>query len=47
MLTINHSLGSSLPIKTIITHFMSDAHDDLLFPVNMEHILYKPSILDL
>lgn len=46
-LTVNHSMVSRLPMKTIITHFMSGAHDDLLFTVYMEHILYKPFILDL
>lgn len=47
MLAVNHSMGISLPVKIIITHFMSGAHDELLFTVNMEHILYKPSILEL
>lgn len=34
-------------MKSIKTHFMSGARDNLLFTVNVEHTLYKPSILKL
>ena len=40
-LTINHSMRSSLPMKTIITHFKSGTQEDLLFRVNLEDIPYK------